>query len=499
MLARLRRYDVVAEEVDQGISAFGKKERPAWERVLDMVDRGQVDVIVAWHIDRVTRNLMDLERLIILAEDKSVAIATVTGDTDLSTDTGRMTSRIVAAVARAEVERKGARQKRANLARRQAGQMWGSGWRSFGYTLEGEVVADEALLIQESAESLLAGASLRDIARRWQASGLSTPRNAKGASGWTHQGVKAVLLNPKLAGYMTYKGEITGDGAWEPILDRATFALIQAKLTERRATGGTGKGRGKSPANLLSSIAVCGECGKPVQGRTMSKQTGPRGARVTVGRTEIYSCGGGAHLSIARDEADELVIHAFAQAARWHRPGMVLSIPGPGATVQLHAEAEVCREQLDDLASSYARGAITLSMLEAATAEINEKLTELENAIRSAEPTDYDPRKLNHEAITNFYNLDLSGKRAILARLARIKLLSRQKRRGIPTSRLIDMDVKVTAPDGTVSWIPMLRQDPEPVIEAARAQRTTQGRLWRPSEIPPVNTSLVPLEGDIDA
>ena len=121
MLAQLRRYEVVAEEEDRGVSAYGEKKRPAWERVLEMVERGEVDVIVAWHIDRMTRNMVDLERLILLTEEHGVSVATVTGDIDLTNETGKMVARILAAVARAEVERKATRQKRANLSRREEG------------------------------------------------------------------------------------------------------------------------------------------------------------------------------------------------------------------------------------------------------------------------------------------------------------------------------------------------------------------------------------------
>ncbi|MBC7603903.1 MAG: recombinase family protein, partial [Ramlibacter sp.] len=57
---------------------------------------------------RMTRSMLDLEALILLAEAKGVGIATATGDIDLTTDVGRMVARILAAVARAEGGRKAA-------------------------------------------------------------------------------------------------------------------------------------------------------------------------------------------------------------------------------------------------------------------------------------------------------------------------------------------------------------------------------------------------------
>lgn len=140
-LAELRGWDVVGVEADISISGYSGKTRPGWNRVLDMIRGGEVEVVIAWHMDRMTRSMLDLEKLILLADEHGVGISTVTGDIDLTTDVGRMVARILAAVARAEVERKGARQKRANEQRARKGEFRSSGFRPFGYTMEGEVLA----------------------------------------------------------------------------------------------------------------------------------------------------------------------------------------------------------------------------------------------------------------------------------------------------------------------------------------------------------------------
>ncbi|MFK4226181.1 recombinase family protein [Streptomyces sp. NPDC019890] len=131
-LCELRGWAVVDERVDNSISASTGKERLAWKSVLAMVEAREVDLIVAWHIDRMTRSMLDLEELILLAENAGVGVATASGDLDLTTDVGRMVARILAAVARAEVERKGARQKLANAARAAEGDVHFGGVRPFG-------------------------------------------------------------------------------------------------------------------------------------------------------------------------------------------------------------------------------------------------------------------------------------------------------------------------------------------------------------------------------
>ena len=102
------------EYVDNDTSASNGKTRPAYQRMLADIREGRVDAVVAWNLDRLHRRPIELEHFIALADQKHIALATVGGDADLSTDDGRLFARIKGAVARSEVERKSARQKRAN-------------------------------------------------------------------------------------------------------------------------------------------------------------------------------------------------------------------------------------------------------------------------------------------------------------------------------------------------------------------------------------------------
>lgn len=452
-LAATYRWNVVGIEKDHGISASGKVERPAWERVLRMVEAGEVDLIVAWHLDRMTRNMTDLERLILLAEERSVGIKTYTGDMDLSSDTGRMVARILAAVARAEVERKAARQKRANLSRREEGQPWKSGWRAFGYTLTGEVVEAEAALIRSGVETLLSGGTLKGIARTWEASGIKPPR----AATWGQTSVRSIFLNARIAGYMTYGREIVGKGVWEPIIPMETWGLAAARLNDpERLVGGSSRGR--RAENLLTSIAVCARCEEKVGGKTtgLRERKGAKGKLTYTGeRPAIYSCDH-RHLTTYRKEAEAYVIDGISLAASVHGPGMVLSIPKPGQALDLWAEVERRREQVKELGSRF--GTMPHVAFDAAMEAVTSDLEAAEAALSVSSSGDMDPSRLNADAVHNFRTADLDTQRALLDRLARIRLHPRGKgKRDLSISEQVEMDVKVTAADGSVEWVPVLR------------------------------------------
>ncbi|MGH3576306.1 MAG: recombinase family protein [Mycobacterium sp.] len=86
---------------DDDRSAFSGKVRPEYERLLRDIAKGQVQLLVAWHPDRLHRSPLELERFITIVEAAGTHIETArAGTLDLTSPTGRMTARIIGAVAR---------------------------------------------------------------------------------------------------------------------------------------------------------------------------------------------------------------------------------------------------------------------------------------------------------------------------------------------------------------------------------------------------------------
>ena len=174
-LAVERGWTIVATLSDNDTSA-SKGHRRGFVELLGLIDSQAVDVVVVWAVDRLVRRLADLEDVIERCERVGVKLATVSGDLDLSTDMGRLVGRILASVARAEVERKGARQRRAYQQAAELGEPPG-GPVPFGFgpdrITHHRVQADA---IEDGYAALLAGGTLAGIARRWNAAGLTSGR-----------------------------------------------------------------------------------------------------------------------------------------------------------------------------------------------------------------------------------------------------------------------------------------------------------------------------------
>jgi DNA invertase Pin-like site-specific DNA recombinase len=400
---------------DVSISAYGEKDRPGWNKVLAMIEAGEVDVVVAWHLDRLTRNMADLERLILLCEKHNVSVATATGDIDLTNDTGRMVARILAAVARQEVERKAARQRLAHVQRRQEGRPW-AGVKMLGYSRTGEVIEEEAAAIQAAAAAVLEkDVSLAEVGRQWTEKELRSPYqairddqgNVIGFKPWSPRGVRNVLTNPRLAGYITHDGVVLGKGNWEPIIDDTTATLLLSKLNAPERTNGKSKA-GRRAANLLTGIARCGIC------------EGTMRAAVKRGR-ETYICGDW-HVSVPREDADNLVKVSLGLAVQSMLPGSVIALPAEEDSPEaIAAEVEQLRERQGKIAKSFAAGLIEEAQFDGAIAEIAERITALQDKVtHPSEDVEYKRAML--KAYEEFNTDDLAGQRSVLERLTKVTI-----------------------------------------------------------------------------
>ena len=99
-LAERNEWSVSQVYSDNDISAYNGAVRPRFEAMLDAIKRGQHNVLVCWHTDRLYRSVKDMERVIEVCETAGVPIRSVNGgDLDLCQATGKAVARILGSVA----------------------------------------------------------------------------------------------------------------------------------------------------------------------------------------------------------------------------------------------------------------------------------------------------------------------------------------------------------------------------------------------------------------
>lgn len=346
-------WPVAAVFADNSISATSGKRRPGFEAMIASRPR----LIVMWSVDRLVRRGPDLERLI----DLDIPIHSVqAGPMDLATASGRLNARLLTSVASFESEMKAERQKASHRQRAEAGRPWfvSSTGRPTGWNLDGTLHAEEAGAIRDAYRMLLAGMSLRAIAKDLNGRGLTTSRCAP----WSSHSLRTVLTNPRNAGIVVRNGAEVGPSLWPAIIDEVTLRAAQRVFRDpsRRQTPGP------AVAHLLSGLVTCGRCGRLLQARRDSRP----------GRRRIYQCEG-FDTTYGADWLDDIVTrYVLARLAApdgipvWARPGKDAG--------KVEARAERYRSQLNDLAEDYTDGAITRDQFRIASRRLQERLRVVE-------------------------------------------------------------------------------------------------------------------------
>lgn len=269
-------------ENDTSASTRSKKKRPQYDAMLKAAEAGQFDVILAYSNSRLTRRPLEAERLIQLYEQQGVLIKTVvSGEDDLATADGRMSARMRAAIDAAEAERTAERVSRAAKQRAEQGRTNG-GTRPYGWQDGDRRKLDprEHAVIVEMADRVLAGETIRSIAADLNEREIPTVKGAR----WSPTAIRGILTNPRLVSIRMYGDKEIGVADWDPALPRETYERLRdVLLDESRRIAMSNKVR-----NLLTGIALCGDCGKPVASKVQVKKDQPPRKRYHCARCQLY-------------------------------------------------------------------------------------------------------------------------------------------------------------------------------------------------------------------
>lgn len=408
--AEAKGWDAPEVYADNSISASTGQTRPAFERLVKGMEQGTITRLVVWHLDRLTRNMRDLTRVIEAGQAHRVNIACVHGvSLDLGDPTGVAVAQILTAIASMEVKHKGNRQKAANRQRAEAG---GAFWsrRPFGYdrTPDGVVftVEDEAQLIRSGADQVLAGVTLSSVVRDWNTAGAETTAGGK----WGVTQVRRLMLNPRYAGKRIYNGEDMGEGVWEPILDVETHQRLEVLLMDPRRRTAPDDLNSKY---LLSGIAKCHKCGKPLY-------AAPYKAK---GRSiMVYRCLGGYCLQRRMEPVDDLITDVMV--ARLSRPDASKLFVDSDKVAELRAVAADLRSRRDALAALLADGLLSPTAVREQSAKISRGLVDAETAMSAAEGVNPLAGVIGANNVSEAWEaLPLASKKQVIRSLMEVTLL----------------------------------------------------------------------------
>ncbi len=258
-------WTLVPDYYDDGGFSGGSMERPALKKLMRDIENGQIDVVVVYKVDRLSRSLSDFAKLIDLFDKHNVSFVSVTQQFNTTTSMGRLTLNILLSFAQFEREVIGERIRDKVAATKRKG-MWMGGQPPLGYvTKDKKLVIDdrEAELVQLIFERFTVLQSMTLLAKELRDQGHRTKKwiTQKGVLRGGNVITKGFLY--KLLNNRTYLGEIIHlgnnyQGQHKPIISHALWEKSRSVMKENPRKRQI-RTRGLSTA-LLQGLCVCGGC-----------------------------------------------------------------------------------------------------------------------------------------------------------------------------------------------------------------------------------------------
>ncbi len=283
-LKRLRAYadskenwSMVEIYRDAGVSAKNTN-RPEFNRMLEDIERGKIDVILCTKLDRLFRNTRDFLNTTDEFEKKNIKFVCLEGSIDTSTPTGRVFSTIRAAFAQFERETTADRVRDVMRSRAEEGK-WNGGICPYGYYSEDKklkINTEEAKIIKDIYSLYLEHRSIRRIVHNFNASGIKTRKNEL----WSPTSIRRILTNPFYHGIVTYskrsrtysgelrksKKSIFSNGKHPSIISKELFDNVQATISQQ-----TKEAPKANAKYLLTGLVYCGICNSRMHGMVHHK------------------------------------------------------------------------------------------------------------------------------------------------------------------------------------------------------------------------------------
>lgn len=263
---RLKKYceamewDIYKIYVDPGYSG-GNTDRPGLQELIKDVSENDIDKVVVYKLDRLSRSQLDtlylIEKVFLTNNTDFVSMSE---NFDTSTPFGRAMIGILAVFAQLEREQIKERMSMGKEARAKEGKWHGSGFEPIGYKYDPAtdmlLIDDyEALQVREAYDLFLKGTPIRTIENIFLNKGYTHKHGT-----WSAKAIRRVLASKTNIGYIKHK-ENYYKGNQEPIIDDETFEQAQRLLADRAEQYKQSNVRPGAQTTFLGGLLYCKHCG----------------------------------------------------------------------------------------------------------------------------------------------------------------------------------------------------------------------------------------------
>ncbi|OGI23543.1 MAG: hypothetical protein A2287_01750 [Candidatus Melainabacteria bacterium RIFOXYA12_FULL_32_12] len=222
---------LVDKKYNDGGFSGGTLERPALKQLFEDIEKDEVNIVVVYKVDRLTRSLMDFAKIVELFDKHSASFVSITQHFNTTTSMGRLTLNVLLSFAQFEREVTGERIRDKIAASKKKG-LWMSGSAPIGYKLKEKklhIDSVNAKKVNTIFEKYLELRSVPELKRYLEDNSIKTKAGNTFVKGHLYR----ILQNRTYIGKIVHKGNIYA-GEHKAIIDDVAFEQAQKILCENR-------------------------------------------------------------------------------------------------------------------------------------------------------------------------------------------------------------------------------------------------------------------------
>lgn len=222
---------LLKKQYNDGGFSGGTLERPAIKELFKDIEASEVDIVVVYKVDRLTRSLMDFSKIVELFDNHSASFVSITQSFNTTTSMGRLTLNMLLSFAQFEREVTGERIRDKIAASKKKG-MWMGGCTPLGYQKKDKKLVVEKIGAEKVKlifDKYLECRSVLKLKEHLDDNEIKTRTDKDFSKGQLYH----MLANKVYIGKITHK-DIVYEGEHEGIVNAAVFEKVQNILLENR-------------------------------------------------------------------------------------------------------------------------------------------------------------------------------------------------------------------------------------------------------------------------
>ena len=373
---KFKEYEIYKIYKDAGISAKNDK-RPAYQEMMQDVKDGKINVIVVFKLDRITRSVFDIEKLMKFVNDYECDIDCMADESNTTTSNGRMVMRIMTSVSQNEIEKCSERTKFGMAGAIKQGHIPNKA--PLGYTRDEKKLVPDPLTNDIPIRIFnlyLEGNSHQKIAN------ILNKEKVLGKTNWLDSTIQKILTNEVYKGDFVHgkrtKHPTYYENVVEPLVSKETWENCQyqkqrnARHYERTAT------------YLFTNKLKCSKCGCFLGGKATKKKNGTRYFYYKCEKCKTY---------YTEEKVEDLLLDSFIELQRYDE--LLNEYYTPFIKSKLHnnmkdyeKELKELDKQLDRINTAYIKGVTKLDYFEREVKQIEFRKEELNRKIEEQKQYD---------------------------------------------------------------------------------------------------------------